>query len=327
MKEKAIRRYNHIDVLTPMVYALNLSGCRLLVFAYIQGFCRDEASVCYSSFTHISKTIGYARRTVAESIAALIGDGYIYKVGTQIIDGRKVSGYRTYFYELMDRYDAGEDISPAFLKTRRSPRKSIGAQSALVQLFQDRGAQSSADAVHISPNSGAVSAIDNTMITLNDNLSESAQARADEEREFLKIFFLRNAGKPADELKRFLAWYRDGKKWTDAQGRKYETLEQRAGLAWNWDCKSGQRLPECEATDNFYKFLEAMYAAAQSAGDIDPMLLLDIKGGYRLEGNTFTFIGYREVSAWIEQHASIIRPLLDKHFGTGLHWSFIAHAS
>ena len=315
MKEKAIRKYNHIDVLTPMVYALNLSGCRLLVFAYIQGFCRDEASVCYSSFTRISETIGYARRTVAESITALIGDGYIYKVGTQTIDGRKVSGYRTYFYELMDRYDAGEDISPAFLKTRRSPRKSIGAQSAPVQLFQDRGAQSSTDAVHISPNSGAVSAIDNTMITLNDNLSESAQARADEEREFLKIFFLRNAGKPADELKRFLAWYRNGKKWTDAQGRKYETLEQRAGLAWNWDCKSGRRLPECEATDNFYKFLEAMYAAAQSAGDIDPMLLLDSRTKYEQNLGGYFWYCRSEVKVWTNKHLDIALPIKEQYIG------------
>ena len=100
--------------------------------------------MCYSSLTHISEVIGYARRTVAEAVAALISDGYIYKIGTMTIDGKNVSGYRTYFFELMDRYDAGEDVSPTLLNTRRGLQKSCGAQSALVAC----GAQNDVFAVH-----------------------------------------------------------------------------------------------------------------------------------------------------------------------------------
>lgn len=315
MNEKAIRKYNHVDVLTPMVYAFNLSGCRLLTFAYIQGFCRDESSVCYSSLTRIAETIGYARRTVEESIKNLRADGYIYKVGTTTIDGQEVNGYRTYFYELMDRYDAGEDIRPAKLKTRRGQKKEGREQSALPNIVREGREQNSVEVGNIVREGGEQSATNNTMIMLNDNLSESAQARADEEREFLKIFFLRNAGKPADELKRFLAWYRNGKKWTDAQGRKYETLEQRAGLAWNWDCKSGRRLPECEATDNFYKFLEAMYAAAQSAGDIDPMLLLDSRTKYEQNLGGYFWYCRSEVKVWTNKHLDIALPIKEQYIG------------
>jgi len=317
MKEKAIKKYNHVDVLTPMVYALNLTGCRLLVFAYIQGFCRDETSVCYSSFTRISETIGYARRTVAESIAALISDGYIYRVGSQTIDGKKVSGYRTYFYELMDRYDAGEDISPTFLKTRRSPSKNCGAQSAPVHIFQDCGAQSSIPAVHKAADCGAQTAIDNTMIKLKDNLSDSAQAREEEEREFFKIFFLRNAGDPAEEVKRFVAWYRDGKNWTSNNGRKYETLAERSALATTWDFKRGQRLPDTDDTKKFYKFLESLYNYAKKNGGIDPMLLLDPRGGYKFKDGDFIWDCTETVRKWFEGLGPAMRIPLDKYIGAG----------
>ena len=281
MKEKAIRKYNHVDVLTPMVYALNLSGCRLLVFAYIQGFCRDEASVCYSSFTRMSETIGYARRTVAESIAALISDGYIYKVGSQTIDGKRVSGYRTYFYELMDRYDAGEDISPTFLKTRRSPQKPSGAQSAPVHIFPDSGAQSSIPAVHKAADCGAHSAIDNTMIILKENLFDSARARA-EEREFIK---------------RFVGYYQS-KGWQDNAGRKYDTPEKRAGLAYGWDCKGGERLPKGENTDKFYKFLGILYKYATERGGIEPGQLLDARTSYKVDGSRFFWACSKPVQDW-----------------------------
>ena len=321
MKEKAIKKYNHVDVLTPMVYALNLSGCRLLVFAYIQGFCRDETSVCYSSFTRISETIGYARRTVAESIAALISDGYIYRVGSQTIDGRRVSGYRTYFYELMDRYDAGEDISPTCLKTRRSPQKDSGAQSAPVHIFPDCGAQSSIPAVHKAADCGAQTAIDNTMIKLNDNLSDSAPAGAAHardagEREFYKIFFLRNAGNPAEEVRRFVGWY-ESHDWTDSRGRKYETLKQRMGLAHTWDCKSGIRLTAGDDTEKFYKFLGSLYNYADKNGGIDPMLILDPRGGYKFKDGSFIWDCTETVRKWFEGLGPAMRIPLDKYIGPG----------
>ena len=325
MKEKAIKKYNHIDVLTPMVYALNLSGCRLLVFAYIQGFCRDEASVCYSSLTHISEVIGYARRTVAEAVAALISDGYIYKIGTMTIDGKNVSGYRTYFFELMDRYDAGEDVSPTLLNTRRGLQKSCGAQSALVAC----GAQNDVLAVHKTASCGAQNsiaavhktALDNTSNNTRDNLSDSApagaaHAREAEEREFYKIFFLRNAGNPADEVRRFVGWY-DSREWTDSRGRKYETIAQRRGLAYTWDCKSGLRLAAGENTDKFYKFLGSLYNYAAKHGGIDPQLILDPRGGYRLKDGDFTWDCTDTVRAWFESLGPVMRIPLNKYIGEG----------
>lgn len=314
MGEKAIKKYNHVVVLTPMVYAFNLSGCRLLTFAYIHGFCRDESSCCYASLTHISETIGYARRTVAEAINALLKDGYIYKIGTTTIEGQKVNGYRTYFFELMDRYDSGEDIKPALLKTRRARKKIGSAQSAPPDRTTQGSAQNSEDVVHIVPKGSAQSAPNNTMIMLFNNLS--AGARAQEEREFYKIFFLNNAADPAAEVAKFIAFY-TSRGWVDAQGREYDTPAKRTGLAYGWDCKSGKRLPETQDTKRFLAFIGDIYAKAQELGGINPMQMLDVASSYRIDEEYPGLIWKcrQSVRDWIESHRDVSGSILRSHYG------------
>ena len=316
MKEKAIRKYNHVVVLTPMVYAFNLSGCRLLVFAYIHGFCRDESSSCYSSLTHISEIIGYARRTVAECINALIKDGYIYKIGTATIDGQQVNGYRTYFYELMDRYDAGEEIVPAKLRTRRSQKKEGGAQSALPLRTTPGSAQNHTEVVHKTAEGSAQNrAQDNTMININNNLSDSAPAREAEEREFLKIFFKRNAADPAAEVMRFTGWYQS-KGWKDSKGRTYDTTEKRCGLAWPWEIKTGTgRLPEGPDTETFLAFCCDLSDVAAQVGGIHYKQLLDPLGSYKMDPDYgFTWLCRQEVQDWFEASLEHTKPILRKHY-------------
>ena len=162
------------------------------------------------------------------------------------------------------------------------------------------------------------------MIKLDNNLSDSAgasarsaaPAREAEEREFYKIFFLRNAGNPADEVRRFVGWY-DSREWTDSRGRKYETMKQRAGLANTWDCKSGTRLTPGESTEKFYKFLGSLYNYATKHGGIDPQLILDPRGGYRLKDGDFTWDCTDTVRAWFESLGPMMRIPLNKYIGEG----------
>lgn len=317
MKEKSIRKYNHVDVLTPMVYAFNLSGCRLLTFAYIQGFCRDESSVCYSSLTRISETIGYARRTVEEAIKNLREDGYIYKVGTTTIDGQEVNGYRTYFYELMDRYDAGEDIRPAKLSSRRGVKNGGMAQSALPHKVREGMAQSAVEVGNIVREGMAQCAPNNTMIMLKDNLSDSAHARA-EEREFFKIFFKRNAVDPSAEVMRFTGWYQS-KEWKDGKGRTYDTTEKRCGLAWPWEIKTGTgRLPDGPDTDKFLSFLADLSTVAVQVGGLDPMQVLDRHSTFKMDPNYgLIWLCRPEVQEWFEANRENTAPVLRKHYGDG----------
>ena len=320
MREKAIHKYNSVRVLTPMVYALNLSGCRLLTFAYIQGFCNDEVSVCYSSTKTMSEILGYAQRTIKESLTNLAKDGFIYKIGTMTIDGRKVNGYRTYFFELMDRYDAGEEIKPALLKMRRGAQIPTGAQCAPVNKTADSGAQSVLPEVHNVPEMGeqcAPKSNKNLIDESNKSLYESAPAREAEEREFFKIFFLNNAADPAAEVKRFVGYYQS-KGWQDTSGRRYDTPDKRAGLAYGWDCKSGERLSRGESTDKFYKFLGRLYDIAGERGGIDPRLLLDVRGGYRFHDGQLLWDCIPTVQQWFESlGGETCRAVLFEHFGTG----------
>ncbi len=314
MNERAIRKYNHVDVLTPMVYAFNLSGCRLLTFAYIHGFCRDESSACYSSITRISETIGYARRTIEEAIKNLREDGFIYKVGTSTIDGQEVNGYRTYFYELMDRYDAGEDIRPAKLASRRAQKVGI-AQCALPHNVREGSAQCAEEVVHNVREGSAHCAPNNPMIKLNDNLSDSAHAREAEEREFLKIFFKRNAADPAAEVMRFTGWYQS-KGWKDSKGRTYDTTEKRCGLAWPWEIKTGTgRLPEGPDTETFLAFCCDLSDVAAQVGGIHSKQLLDPLGSYKMDPDYgFTWLCRQEVQDWFEASLEHTKPILRKHY-------------
>lgn len=320
MKEKAIKRYNSVRVLTPMVYALNLSGCRLLTFAYIQGFCNDEASVCYSSIKTISDTIGYAQRTIDEALRNLKADGFIYKVGTRTIDGQEVNGYRTYFFELMDRYDAGETIKPTLLRTRRGSKKGGSAQCTLPYNDVESGAQCTDEVAH-NVQEGSAQCADKSNMNLIDeskeSLSESARAREAEEREFFKIFFMNNAADPAAEVKRFVGYYQS-KGWQDTSGRSYDTPDKRAGLAYGWDCKSGERLSRGEDTDKFYKFLGNLYDIAMAQGGIDPRLLLDVRGGFKYADGQFIWDCTSTVRQWFEGlGGEKIRSVLYRNFGNG----------
>ena len=316
MGEKAIKKYNHVVVLTPMVYAFNLSGCRLLTFAYIHGFCRDESSCCYASLTHISETIGYARRTVAESINALIEDGYICKIGTNTVDGQQVNGYRTYFYELMDRYDAGEVIKPALLQSRRSLKKEGSAQSALPLRATPGSAQNSTQVVHKTAKGSAQNSTQDNNKIIYNNISP--RVRAQEERELYKIFFMKNAADPAAEVVKFVAFY-TSRGWADAQGRAYDTPEKRAGLAYGWDCKSGKRLPDTEDTKRFLDFLGDLYEQAQVLGGINPMQLIENEFSYVINKDCpgLNWRCRQPARDWVESHSDVVRPILFNHYGQG----------
>ena len=224
----------------------------------------------------------------------------------------------------MDRYDAGEEIKPALIASRRGTKNRGSEQCALVHFVPEGSAQSASEVVHKVPKGSAQSAPNNTMIDLNNILSDSAgagarsaaHAREAEEREFYKIFFLRNAGNPADEVRRFVGWY-DSREWTDSRGRKYETPKQRAGLAYTWDCKSGTRLTPGENTEKFYKFLGSLYNYATKHGGIDPQLILDPRGGCRFKDGNFIWDCTDTVRQWFEALGPAMRIPLDKYIGEG----------
>ena len=303
-----------------MITELGLQGNSLLVFAMIHGFSKDGNHKFIGSFQYIADWLNVSIRSVKEIVSLLVDDGYVAKTKERDDHNRPINAYLSNYDELLARVAAGEEVKPSSIKGRRGCKKVNSAQCAPIITTDAIGAQSDISSVHKLPFIGAQNARNNNYSDKyidNNSLSESAHAREAEEREFYKIFFLNNAADPAAEVKRFVGYYQS-KGWRDTAGRSYDTAEKRAGLAYGWDCKSGERLSRGESTDKFYKFLSGLYSIACASGGIDPMLLFDLRGGYKYSEGTLLWDCTSTVQKWFESLGKdMCRGLLDTHFGVG----------
>ena len=325
-----MKKNDYLVILAPMLMDLGLQGNSLLVFALIHGFTKDGSHKFVGSFQYIAEWLQVSERSVKEIISNLIHDGYITR--TQELNDRRrpINVYTSNYDELLSRVAAGENVKPTSIKSRRSSKKVNSAQCAPLVTTDVDGAHDGSLMVHKVPVNGAQNAhnkyIDNDRDN-NNSLSESARAREAEEREFYKIFFLRNAADPAAEVRRFKGYYQS-QKWASRDGKTiYETLSQRCGLAYAWDFKGGERLPKCTATDDFYKLLDELYHLAQRRGGIAPEKILDTKGGYwRDTFGNFYWKCTEEVGHWAEDNKDILRQFLPIYIGKGinLYYSYYA---
>ena len=286
------------------------------LFAIIYNYSKDGIHTYRASMDVLAEQLGVSERHAQDLVKILLESGYINREQRVVICTRgknKESKHAKYEYttnyeQLLALADAGEDIRPLPMKRRAK----MGGESSPILEGKMGGEISSKRVVNATKMGGesspkrVVNAARNNKdiegIYKDISLSESARAREAEERVFYKIFFLNNAADPAAEVKRFVGYYQS-KGWEDSAGRKYDTPEKRAGLAYGWDCKSGQRLEKNEYTENFYKFLGALYDFASRRGDIEPMLILDVRGGFTFENGVFVWDCLPTVKAWFESLA------------------------
>jgi len=322
MGKTAIEKYNGLWVYPQMVYAFHLSGCRLLTFAYIHGFCKDEVGICYSSINTISQKVGYAPRTVAEAIKNLNADGFIYKCGTTTIGGQQVNGYRTFFFELMDRYDAGEEIKPALLRSRRGFQKEGYAQCAVLHQNGENDAQCAVEVMHNVQKGYAQCAPYNKRIIKGiikdccSNTRERAIGEQWEQQQFYLKFFFRNAAKPQEELAEFIR-YNTTLGWKTKDGSaSFDTFEKRMALAEGWHFEKGSNRTD----GKFLAALEQIFLAALEAGDESAAVLIDTKltGGLYVSGGLLIHCTKTQ-REWIESHSSITKdPLMGLGYGDSI---------
>lgn len=313
-----MKKTDYLVILAPMVTELGLQGNALLVFAMIHGFTKDGSHKFVGSFGYISSWLNISERSVKEIISNLIHDGYITRTQELTDRNRPINVYTTNYDELLARVSAGEVLNPTSIKSRRASKKVNSAQCAPLITTIANGAQNAPLIVHNFPFNGAQCAPNNYKDNNNDTLSDAcAQAPAQgksEEREFYNIFFLRNAADPAAEVRRFLGFYQS-RGWQAKDGTQYDTPAKREGLAYGWDFKSGDRLPRCQATDDFYKFLQDLYTSASEAGDIDPNLILDQRTKYETNLAGYFWHCRKEVQRWVNMHLDVAVPIKKKHFG------------
>lgn len=279
------------------------------IFSTIYNYSKDGKHTYRSPMDELAKVGHISERHAITIVNTLVASGYISREQKKVIS-KGESAHAKYEYkanisELLDRLEAGEDVWPV------SPKK--GEISSPI-IEGEKGEETSAKGVKKVTKKGEKSSPQYKDSIRNSK--EYLSTREAQEREFFKIFFMRNAADPVAEVMRFVGWYQS-KDWTDSRGRKYETTEQRAGLAWPWDIKTGTgRLPECVATENFFSFLGDIYAAAAEIGGINPKQILDPRSDYILdERYGFIWRCTEAVQQWCEGHVDILRPIKEKYIG------------
>lgn len=322
-----MKKNDYIVILAPMITELGLQGNSLLVFAMIHGFSKDGNHKFIGSFQYIADWLNVSIRSVKEIVSLLVDDGYVAKTKERDDHNRPINAYLSNYDELLARVAAGEEVKPSSIKGRRGCKKVNSAQCAPIITTDAIGAQSDISSVHKLPFIGAQNARNNNYTDKyidNNSLSESAHAREAEEREFLKIFFKRNAADPAAEVMRFTGWYQS-KGWTDGKGRTYDTTEKRCGLAWPWEIKTGSdRLPAGPDTETFLAFCCDLSDVAAQLGGIHPKQLLDPLSSYKIDPEYgFTWKCRRAVYDWFDTNKKHVVHVYRKHYSqTNLHFEF-----
>ena len=270
------------------------------LWSTIYNFSKDGVHTYRAPMDELAESLHISERTAINIVNTLVESGYITRE-KKVVICKSESKHAKYEYKaniegLLARLEAGEDVQPKPLIVLKKKGEKI---SPIIE--DEKGEKISPKGVKNFPKKGEkISPQYKESIRNNkESLSESARAREAEEREFLKIFFLNNAADPAAEMKRFVGYYQS-KGWQDNAGRKYDTADKRAGLAYGWDCKSGDRLPKCEMTDNFYRFLGVLYKYAQERGGINPGQILDTRTAYKADGNRFFWVSSKEVQEWFK---------------------------
>ena len=166
-----------------------------------------------------------------------------------------------------------------------------------------------------------------------DEARQTGPIRQEEEQEFFRIFFEKNAADPAAEVKRFIS-FNESRGWESADGRRYDTPMKRRALAWLWELKKGtplrltaefgtaaERAAQADANAAFLKMLGELYEVACAEGDPeDPTLMLNPDFRCRLSwkegGAEYDLIwsGTRLPAMWYDRHVEVAAPIVRKHF-------------
>ena len=324
-----------------MLTRLHLRGASRDLFAIIYNVTKDGIHTYQASTEHIAEWLGVSERQVMDLIKNLIESGYINRVGSS---ETKFSRHKTYEYttnyeELLQRSYAGEDIRPIPLKRRAKEGGVAGKKGGETSPFlenAEKGGETSPKRVVKLPEKGGETSPTNkgyNSITKDSTTTPAREARPfdkEEEKIFYKILFFRNADDPAAAVERMVGCF-ISQGWKSKDGKNvYDTPEKRAGLAYGWILNGTGRLPVSTVQDErrtkkFYGFLSAVYDIAAERGGLDPMLVIDRRSRYRVNGDGgIVWTCRQEVARWIESQPDV-REIITKHLGrVNLYYEYAA---
>lgn len=291
------------------------------LFAQVYNFSKDGAHVYRASIKDMMDFLHVSENTARKHINTLVDSGFVLRGDPTVVIRKGESKHAKYEYRanikgILERLEAGEEVYPVY--------KKMGAKIAPI-LEDQMGANFEVERVQILSEMGAKIAPHNKESVRNtlSNYYSSASARQacslqqEEKEEFYKIFFVLNAADPAAEVAQFVTMNEDQNWTTPKTGHVFETPVERRSLAYRWAHKvSKKRLPDGETTDNFYKFLEALYYLAKVRGGIISQHILDIKSYYVEDDTVITWYGSLEVREWVQSlWSDDIVPIKNKYLG------------
>lgn len=293
------------------------------IFSTIYNFSKDGTHTFRAPIPELAAKVHISERSASKIVNTLVKAGYITREQKKVISKTESQHakfeYKANIPDLLARLEAGEEVWPE--EPKKDEEISPIMEEKNSPIVEKKGEKISGKGVKIFPKkgekfSGQYKDYNKDSVSII-SLSARTDARAGEEREFFKIFFFNNAADPADEVRRFVGFYQS-KGWEDSQGRRYDTSEKRAGLAYGWDFRSGTRLPKGDGTDRFLKFLYDVYVLAETREDSPLDGLLDLNSKYKesREG-ILRWICSTAVYRWVESVPQLIKPILQKHYGAG----------
>ena len=330
------KRTDYIVIQEPMISALGLSGVSLLVFAVIHGFTKDGEQHYRAFPEDLMKWTGASERSIKGVLKDLLERGFINR-SKVVYRGKSTFEYWTNYEELLDRVAGGE--------TFEKPKGAKFAPLAKVQDLHPSSAEIAPVKVQNLPCKGAEIAPDPNYNVVKhtckhsdkylyhlDAARQTGPIKPEERREFIRIFFEKNAADPAAEAKKFENYY-ESLGWEAKDGRRYDTPAKRRGLAWNWELKSGagrlsadfgtesDRIQQAKVNAAFLKLCGELYEVACMTGDPEnPLRLVNVSFRARLawkeNGRTYDLVwsGRGLPVDWYDRHIDIVAPIVRKYF-------------
>ena len=317
-----MKKGDYINVQGPMVWDLHLSGKNeLLLFALIHGYSKDGKSTCRVSLKYMSEWLCTSKSAVVRTLNDLEEAGYINRL--EYYEGKvKCVQYTTNYEDLLARAEKGEYISLESAKAARKASKSEGglkmrpvAEGPLVEGSQNetglkmitKGSQNeTGGGLKMRPNNNNIINYNNSFYCAD---STSAQEEQEEKDDLYRIFFFRNAADPAVEVERFVA-YNESLSWTNAQGRRYETREQRQALARFWTIQSEGQW----ARPDYLNAVRAICDAAtrDRIDGADSLINHRVKLVWDGAHSCWSWQITADARRWVEAHSDIVKVALEE---------------
>ena len=308
-----MKRNDYINIQAPMIADLNLNGKNeILLFAMIHGYTKDGKSTCRVSLSHMMKWLKTSKSAVIRTLNDLDEAGYINR--HEYMEGKvKCVEYTTNYEALLDRAAQGEYISLETAKKARGLKMRPATESALSGGSQNEtGLKMRTKGSQNDNETGLKMRPNNKYIINYNNFSCAEPAQQEEERrEFLKIFFFRNAANPAAEVDKFIAYY-DSIEWRNDKGRTYETPEQRLGLAKLWKLKDEGHW----ARPEYVKAVKAIHDEAIKENIEGVEVLIDQRVNLEWDGkeNKWRWKATAEAREWVTKNSHLVHRYFDPVF-------------